>query len=550
MKKLIVSGVAALSFLSFGIVAAQGTCTSVSPTLSIGSRGSQVYSLQNFLVAQGYPGGGSWMVTGYYGKATAAALRIFQGNHGLVQTGIVDSLTASAISNASCGTSPISYPYVQPQTYQYPYQYQYGTNAAPTLTSMSQNTGFPGNSVTLYGTNFDSVNTVYFGNIPVTGVSSGNGTSLTFTVPNYGIASYSYAGTPLQIYVINSRGMSNQLGFTLYGGGDSNCGIYPYNIYGYNSSCTCGFGYNCTPSNVLSIASLSPSSGGVGTSVTIYGSGFSTTGNTVHFGTGIIANLNSPDGRSVSFIVPSDLTGYGSQPVTLSTYNVSVTNANGASTGYLPFTVTSLAQSGAPIITSVTGPTTLSTNSQGQWSVTISNPASVYASVSVKWGDLNGNMVGTAAPQLVLNNGVQTLTFSHTYYTSGTYTITFTASNSYGLSNTYSTTINVTGNGTVNGVSLSYLSPNAGRTGTQLIITGSGFTTDNTIRFGIGGQQHVSSTNGSMINYTIPQYVTSCDTTSGTYCAMGAQLVTSGVYPITVMNVNGTSNTLYFNVTQ
>ena len=56
------------------VAAAQSACASISPTLSIGSRGAQVTALQNFLVSRNYPGGGNWMVTGYFGTATQAAV--------------------------------------------------------------------------------------------------------------------------------------------------------------------------------------------------------------------------------------------------------------------------------------------------------------------------------------------------------------------------------------------------------------------------------------------------------------------------------------------
>jgi peptidoglycan hydrolase-like protein with peptidoglycan-binding domain len=80
MQKLIVSLVAAATLLSTGVASAQtyysGSCgTTYTRDLTVGSRGSDVTSLQSFLVAQNYPGGGSWMITGYYGQATAAAVR-------------------------------------------------------------------------------------------------------------------------------------------------------------------------------------------------------------------------------------------------------------------------------------------------------------------------------------------------------------------------------------------------------------------------------------------------------------------------------------------
>jgi peptidoglycan hydrolase-like protein with peptidoglycan-binding domain len=105
MKKLIASAVLALLLAPLGFAEAAGC---VSPGLSVGSKGDSVRTLQQFLVAQNYPGGGSWMVTGNYGQATAAAVRIFQGQHGLAQTGAVDAATASA-TGGSCGGSGAYY---------------------------------------------------------------------------------------------------------------------------------------------------------------------------------------------------------------------------------------------------------------------------------------------------------------------------------------------------------------------------------------------------------------------------------------------------------
>src|SRR3989344_4860150 len=99
-------------------------CVTLNRDLTVGMRGSDVTSLQSFLVAQNYPGSGSWMITGYFGAATQAAVRNFQSQRGLVQTGIADSATRSAIGNCQYGqggvggvvnsyTNPFSSPFAQ-----------------------------------------------------------------------------------------------------------------------------------------------------------------------------------------------------------------------------------------------------------------------------------------------------------------------------------------------------------------------------------------------------------------------------------------------------
>lgn len=583
MKKFIISAVVGLSLIG-GVASAQsyGACVSVSSYLSVGSRGAQVTALQRFLVAQNYPGGGAWMETGYYGQATVAALRIYQQQHGLPQTGSVDSSTLSAlrscggISNVNVTTSAYSYPgypgyttYPTGTTYPYGYTgaynnysnynnypYSYG-NTVPTITSLSQNTGTAGQSVTIYGQGFSPYsNSVNFGGQIVPGIASSNGTSLVFTIP------YTYSDVTnesIQLSVTDPSGTSNSETFTLnpnvwsgYGCNNNQYG-YPYN-YNYSSCGTCGSYYGSSScqgnTNSPTITYLTPQSGAVGTSVTIYGSGFTTGNNTVHFGNGIVTGLQSPDGQSLSFIVPSQLTGYGSQPVVVGTYNVSVTNSNNVSTNIEQYTVTSVASqngSGTPTISSVSGPTSLSTGQQGTWTMQINTNGNTYTTVSASWGDTGNGYVNMAAP-LVVNNS-QVVTFTHAYVNPGTFTLTFTVSNSSGQTNSYTSTVYVSGNGTQNGApSISYLSPSSGYVGTQVTIYGTNLSSSgiNTIYFGSGAIQNVYS-NGNAITFTVPSF-TSQYCAPGLTCGTVPLPVGPGTYNVSVMNSWGTSNTVSFTV--
>lgn len=102
----------------------------------------------------------------------------------------------------------------------------------------------------------------------------------------------------------------------------------------------------------ISISVLVPTSGSVGALITVSGSGFTPTDNTVRFGGGFVSGLSSLNGTSLSFILPSTLTvcpggvGMGvpcllsGLQVTPGQYQVSVQNANGASNA-IPFMVTS-----------------------------------------------------------------------------------------------------------------------------------------------------------------------------------------------------------------
>lgn len=599
MKKAIVSAVFGLSFLAVvvslpaGEASAQtyGSCASISNTLSVGSRGSQVLALQQFLVSQDYPGGGTWMETGYYGTATEAAVRDFQESRGLPETGVVDSATLSALENCNGTSSSYTYPgypgytgsgypegtYPYSTTYPYTtttypysttYPYNYYGYGAPAITSLSQNTGIAGQTITIYGQGFESTNTVYFDNEAV--AANGNGsTELSFTIP-YTSTTYENDQT-VQLYVTNQDGTSNSVSFTLNPYGSSyGCGTYPYS-YGYeDENCDCGgtysyeysdcgtcgtyedgYDYGCQGNTSSpTVTYLSPNSGGVGTDVTVYGSGFTTNDNTVHFGSGIITGLGSPDGESVSFVVPSELTGYGSQPLTLGEYNVSVTNSNNVTSNAVSFDVTSTSGngSGAPTITSVSGPTNVQTGVENTWEVTIDNPNSSYATVSVAWGDTGNGYVDQAAPQTIYG-GTQTVSFSHAYETSGTYTLTFTVDNQNSQSNTYTETVYVSGSNVYGGTpEVNYVSPSSGYVGAQVTIYGSNFSTtdNNTIYFGSGAIQNAYS-NGSSITFTIPSSVTPyC--APGTACPQYAQEVTPGTYNVSVMDQYGTSNEVSFTV--
>jgi len=607
ISKIVVSGVVAVSLFGATAASAQtyypsytpsytssyssGSCGNVTTTLSYGSTGTQVSALQNFLVAQNYPGGGSWMVTGFYGTATAAAVRDFQQAHGLPQTGSVDSSTLAAIN--SCGgtsylpglggtgyttpytytqTNPYTYtnPYITtPYTYTYPtnynnnYNYNYNTGcgvypyyttctnpygSAPTLTSLSVTSALPGMQITAYGTSFDPVsNTVYVGGVTLSGIPSYDGVSLVFTVP-------ANASNVVSVSVGNSHGTSNAL--TLSVSGTVTCGVYPYTncgtpTYPIYPTSPCGYGYpytsNCINTGIPTISYITPTSGGVGTSVTVLGSGFSTTGNAVHFGNGIIGNLLSSDGRSLSFTVPTTISGYGYQPVGLGTYNVSVSNSAGVSSNSMPFTITSLGGTGAPTITGVTGPTSLAVGAIGTWSLNIQNPTGSYVTTSVTWGDTGNGYVNQAAPQTTYAQGASTLTFTHAYIAAGTYTVTFTVSNENGQQNTTTETVYVSGTGSNGAPSVSYITPSSGYPGQLVTIYGSNFAaTNNTLNFGVGTIPNISS-NGSSLTFNVPSFV-SIYCAPGLTCGQVPVPVDPGTYNVSVTDQYGTSQTLSFQV--
>lgn len=598
MNKILVGAIAMLTLVGASVASAQtyysyaqtssAVCANISTDLRLGARGSQVTALQQFLVGQNYPGSGSWMVTGYYGQATAAAVRNFQQLNGLPITGEVDFATRSAINRAGCTgtygsyTPTYSYPttYTNPFSYNYSYptypynntygsswygnyvnpNYTYGTSyynqcgsfpyyypctntylTSVTLSSLTPLSGLPGTTVTLYGTGFDRVNnTVYVGGKTLTGIPSYNGNTLQFQIPA------GMVGGPVSVSVAtpSAQATSNKLTFTIDGGVNPN-----QNWCGWGAGYGYPYGYCPPQQGPISISYLSPSFGAVGTSVTVYGWGFSYSDNTVHFGNGIIAGLRSTDGRSVSFIVPAQLSGYGYQPIGLGSYDVSVTNSSGQTSNAVPFTITSTGTTGNLSVSNITGPTNLTAGQSGTWSITATSQSGTTLFASATWGDENlysGYAVSTA-PQAIYSTGSNTITFTHAYQYAGTYTVRFTVQNGTGQQQSASITVYVSGSSNTGSVVLSSISPTIASRGAQILLTGSGFTGDNTVHFGVGGTAHLPSQSGNYIPYTIPYYISACDLI-GTSCGAPTQQVTPGTYPIYVTNSNGTSQTIYVQV--
>lgn len=225
--------------------------------------------------------------------------------------------------------------------------------ALPFISSLSPASGPIGAVVTIMGSGFASgSNTVNFGSAAIKNISSPDGKKIVFNVPfGYGCEGVTapYACDPVlfrpgtyTVSVTNANGTSNQASFTV------------------------------TAPGILSISSLSPSSGPVGTKVTITGPGFTPTGNDIHFAEGGIRNVSSSNGTTLIFTVPDSISGCDfwtsgfacTQPVRLVTpgdYVVFVRNANGQSNSVNftvdkvgPVIITSLAPSSGPIGTVVT----------------------------------------------------------------------------------------------------------------------------------------------------------------------------------------------------
>ena len=312
---------------------------------------------------------------------------------------------------------------------------------------------------------------------------------------------------------------------------------------------------NIVVGNQVTINSMTPSTGPVGTLVTLYGSNF-THENTIQFGSGVIVKVPSTNSQTISFNVPYSLTPacvYANPACMMQmaifqtptgTYPVSVTNQNGQVSNAFNFTVTNSQSVVTPVISGVDSPSTLSVNQTGTWSVRASDPEGKGLSYSVLWGD-ESTIYPVAMTSSQANSFVQTSSFTHSYTNPGVYTVTFTVRGQNGQSAQSSMTVQVSG--TTNKPMITSEYPSEIHSfGTTVTIYGTGFTRNtNSINFnGVNNVAvNVPSYDGTSLQFTVP--TTPCS--QGLMCAQVA--LGYGSYPITVNNENGTSNGTYIAVT-
>lgn len=221
----------------------------------------------------------------------------------------------------------------------------------------------------------------------------------------------------------------------------------------------------------------------------------------------------------------------------------------------------------APTISGVSGPQSLALNQQGTWTVSATNLSGENLTYSVNWGDqlVYGYYGSNSSSNVYLSQ--QNATFTHAYSQSGTYTPVFTVTNSKGQSVQTSVSVSVSGYSNSLIPTIYSINPTYGRVGTQVTIYGTGFNagscdtyggvyngnicssygTNNTINFGSGIIEGVYSYgNGTSLTFTVPSVLNSCY--AGQYCTQYVPQVTPGTYPISVKNINGTSNVMNFSV--
>ncbi len=206
----------------------------------------------------------------------------------------------------------------------------------------------------------------------------------------------------------------------------------------------------------------------------------------------------------------------------------------------------------SPVISGVSGPQSLNVYQTGTWSVTAYDRNGGNLSYSVNWNDNNMGMTSAFESSLAQ----QSATFTHSYSQSGIYKPTFTVTNSSGQHAQTSLSVDV-GNATTTTQApmIFSLSPTSGVIGTQVTIHGSGFTsTGNKIKFGSLSSENnpsysLNSSDGQTLVFIVPtSNYFSCWYTQPA-CMVMAMMTQPGIYPVSVMNANGTSNALNFTVT-
>lgn len=208
-----------------------------------------------------------------------------------------------------------------------------------------------------------------------------------------------------------------------------------------------------------------------------------------------------------------------------------------------------------PKIEDVDGPRTLDEGELGRWEVEIDAPRGSYVTISVDWddddrynyGSYYGYGYGSNVQQTIQVPASQIVSFTHAYRKEGRYDVEFRVRGS-DKTDREEITVRVEEQ---ERLEIDSLNPDDGEPGKTITIRGSGFTDyNNTVHFGFGGEGGIRSrNNGEEIRFEIPEWISQCDLQGyGHYCGTSVQPVFPGVYPVSVSNANGVSNTLYFEV--
>ncbi len=340
-----------------------------------------------------------------------------------------------------------------------------------------------------------------------------------------------------------------------------------------------------TPVTAPSVSGITPVTGIVGGSITIVGSNFDATSNTVLWN-GMVGSVNapSPDGKTLVVTVPGalspncglhDMCPAYAMVVGSGSYSVAVKNSRGTSNG-VTFGVSDGTQSTST--GKYSSLTISSPQSSDQWAagsthaIGWSYPVS-GASISIA---LQGGSTGSTCPinpmekrpcivgdpfylniaQNIANSGA----FSWTVpgLSPGMYSLNFTATNSDGsVAGSNSVTFWITSpSSTPATPTISSLSPSSAPVGTAITIVGNGFASQNNTVYLKGGPanssiiQGLGSSDGKTISFTIPGMANAPTVACGTMphsltglnASMCVFMTTPGTYAVSVSNGSSTSN--------
>ena len=363
---------------------AELTCTDLERTLYYGQRDrntdGEVSELQAFLRAEGHL---KSQATGFFGFSTVRAVRAFQADHDLRASGIVDAATRAEIETISCDVSTdLSIVGIDAPT-----ALQVGEEGAWTVDVESESEGNLRYSV-VWGDE---------GSQRMMRASENDATqsSASFT------HTYAREGTYTPEFTV-----TDEEGRTVT-----------------KAAAT----VTVSAEADVSISALSATSGQVGDSVTITGTGF-TDDSVVYVGGTLVADATITSDTSITFRIPS--MGVGS-------YDVYVENENGTSNA-IRFAVN--AEEAVRIsISSIDAPVRLSVNEEGTWTVNADTNVSGNLRYSVVWGDEGMMRSMFSSPDTQTSS-----TFTHRYGAEGTYKPKFTVSDEAGHSSSVSATVVVT----------------------------------------------------------------------------------------------------------
>lgn len=270
-------------FLFFISAVAFAQTDTFTRTLFAGMRGDDVLALQRFLNSDtetrvADAGAGSLgNETDYFGPATKSALIKFQEKYraeiltpiGLTAgTGFFGEKTRAKIS--ALANAPMPTVTLPKEVTTTPVE-----KGKVTVMFPSRYSGKPGTMITISGAGFTATdNTIYFSDAyTVTKAVSWNGQAITFKIPAIPKGVY-------PLFVKNARGESDKKQFFIVTDGVT---------------------------SEPKIESITPTRAVRGETITVKGTGFLPSGNTIRYGAGVFKDVSCADGVTLSFSVPKDI---------------------------------------------------------------------------------------------------------------------------------------------------------------------------------------------------------------------------------------------------